>query len=302
MLQMNITLALSGGGVKGFAHIGSLRVLEKEGFRIRGVAGTSAGGLVGALYAAGYSPDEMEDRLRNIDQGNLFSRMHGDGPALLGFAGVHAILYELLAERSFDDLRIPLALTSTDLTTGLPVVIKQGRLIDAVLATSAIPGVFPARLIGGHNLVDGGIMNPIPVAEARELYPNIPVVAVVLSPPLGWQEKEGNENAENIPLLMTNLPLVYRLAGRLRLAQAFNLFIHSMDLSGLMLMDKQLKLEKPEVIIRPKLGQIGIIDQVDIPEVIKSGELATQEALGEIYKAASWQYQLRHRISRLISP
>jgi predicted acylesterase/phospholipase RssA len=101
---------------------------------------------------------------------------------------------------------------------------------------------------------------------------------------------------------MTNLPLVYRLAGRLRLAQAFNLFIHSMDLSSLMLMDKQLMLEKPEVIIRPKLGTIGIIDQVDIPEVIKSGELATREALVEIRKAMSWQYQLRQRISRLISP
>jgi NTE family protein len=299
---MNITLALSGGGVKGFAHIGSLRVLEREGFRIQGVAGTSAGGLVGALYAAGYSPDEMEERLRHIDQGNLFSRMHGDGPALLGLAGVTIVLNVLLGERSFDDLRIPLALTATDLNTGLPVVIKQGRIIDAVLATSAVPGVFPAKLLGGHMLVDGGIMNPIPVAEARALYPNEPVVAVVLSPPLGWQDEVNNETAENIPLLMTNLPLVYRLAGRLRLAQAFNLFIHSMDLSGLMLMDKQLKLEKPEVIIRPKLGPIGIIDHVDIPEVIKSGELATREALDEIRKVVSWQYKFRQRISRLIIP
>src|SRR4030065_838159 len=107
---MNITLAMSGGGVKGFAHIGVLRALEQEGFHIRGIAGTSAGGLVGALYAAGYSPDEMEERLRDIDQGNLFSRMHGDGPALLGLAGVTAILRELLGERSFADLCIPLAL------------------------------------------------------------------------------------------------------------------------------------------------------------------------------------------------
>jgi NTE family protein len=221
---------------------------------------------------------------------------------LLGLAGVTTVLNELLGERSFDDLRIPLALTATDLNTGLPVVIKQGRIIDAVLATSAVPGVFPAKLLGGHMLVDGGIMNPIPVAEARALYPNEPVVAVVLSPPLGWQDEVNNETAENIPLLMTNLPLVYRLAGRLRLAQAFNLFIHSMDLSGLMLMDKQLKLEKPEVIIRPKLGPIGIIDHVDIPEVIKSGELATREALDEIRKVVSWQYKLRQRISRLIIP
>jgi NTE family protein len=299
---MNITLALSGGGVKGFAHIGALRVLEMEGFRIRGVAGTSAGGLVGALYGAGFSPNEMEALLRDIEQGNLFSRMHGDGPALLGVAGVSAILHELLGDRTFDDLHIPLAVTATDLSIGLPVVIKQGRLVDAVLASSAIPGVFPPRSMDGHLLVDGGVTNPIPVAEARVLYPDGPVVAVVLSPALGWQHSVNNEVPETIPLLLTNLPLVYRLAGRLRLAQAFNVFVHSMDISGLMLMDKQLKLEKPEVIIRPELGPIGIIDRVDIPELIKSGELATMAALPDIRREVSWQYRLRHKLSSIISP
>ncbi len=293
---MNITLALSGGGVKGFAHIGVLRVLESDADRIRGIAGTSVGGLVGALYAAGYTPDEMEVRLRDIDQGSLFSRMHGDGPSLLGFTGVTAILSELLGNRTFDDLRLPLAITATDLTTGLPVVIKSGKLLDAVLATSAVPGVFPPKRIDGHLLVDGGVTNPIPVAEARALQPQAPVVAVVLSPPLGWQKDAGFDTSETIPVLMTNLPLVYRLAGRMRLAQAFNIFINSMDLTGLMMMDKQLKLEQPEVIIRPKLGQIGIVDRVDIPELIKSGELAAFEVLPEIRRVTSWQYRLSQKV------
>jgi NTE family protein len=302
MIKMNITLALSGGGVKGFAHIGALRVLEREGFFIQALAGTSAGGLIGALYAAGYSPDEMEERLREIDQGNLFSHMHGDGPALFGFGGVTTILNELLGEHSFGDARIPLAVTATDLTIGMPVVIKQGRLVDAVLATSAVPGVFPARKVGDHLLVDGGILNPVPVAEARSLYPHAPVVAVVLSPPLGWRLGMKEDVAASIPQLMTNLPLVYRLAGRLRLAQAFNLFLQSMDLAGLMLLDKQLQLEKPEVIIRPKLGQIGLVDHVDIPEVIRAGEQATVEALAEIHKVMGWRYRLSQRISNMIAP
>lgn len=302
MELMNITLALSGGGVKGFAHIGVLRILEDKGFTIRGVAGTSAGGLVAALYAAGYSPDEMETRLRDIDQGNLFSHMHGEEPALFGFAGVAAILSELLADRSFDTVRIPLALTATDLNTGLPVVIKQGKLIDAVLATSAVPGVFPARQLSGHRLVDGGIMNPVPVGEARALFPKGPVIAVVLSPPLGWQVKAGVQSVETFPLLMSDLPLVYRIAGRLRLAQAFNLFIHSMDLTGQMLLDKQLKLEKPEVIIRPDIGPMGIIDHVDIPELIKSGEQAALSSLPEIYNASGWQSRIKHRVWQLFTP
>lgn len=294
--MMNITLALSGGGVKGFAHIGAIRTLEKEGYHIRGVAGTSAGGLVGALYAAGYSPDEMEDRLQDIDQGTLFSRLHGDGPSLLGFSGVSSILSSLLGARTFDDLRLPLAITATDLSTGLPVIIKSGRLIDSVLATSAVPGVFPPRLQDGHMLVDGAVTNPIPVAEARALFPHVPVVAVVLSPPLGWQKDAGIKSSETIPVLMTNLPLVYRMAGRLRLAQAFNIFINSMDLTGLVMLDKQLKLEQPEVIIRPELGLIGMVDKVDIPELIKAGERATYQALPEIRQVTSWHYRLKRKL------
>lgn len=302
MVWMNITLALSGGGVKGFAHIGALRVLEKEGFCIKGVAGTSAGGMVGALYAAGYSPDEMEKQLREIDQGNLFSRIHGDGPSLLGFAGATEIIKELVGERTFDDIRLPLAVTATDLSCGIPVVIKQGRLLDAILATSAIPGVFPARIQDGQMLVDGGVMNPIPIAEARALDPRVPVVAIVLTPPIAWQRESREISMAGIPILMTNLPLVYRLAGRLRLTQAFNLFVQAMDLTGQMLLHEQLLLEQPDVVIYPELGQIGIIDQVDIPELIKLGELATRKALPKIRRAVSWQYRLRRNLSRIISP
>lgn len=301
MVSMNVTLALSGGGVKGFAHIGVIRVLEGEGYTIQGIAGTSAGGLVGALYAAGYSPEAMEKRLREIDQGSLFARMHGDGPSLLGFSGVTAILSDLLGERTFDNLRLPLAVTATDLSSGTPVVIRKGRLLDAVLATSAAPGVFPARSQAGQTLIDGGVMNPIPVAEARALYPAAPVVAVVLSPPIGWQREARQVSTETIPVLMTNLPLVYRLAGRLRLTQAFNLFVQSMDLTGQMLLDKQLRLEQPDVIIRPELGQIGMVDRVDIPQLIKTGELSARRALTEIRKACSWQSRLRRNLNRKIS-
>jgi NTE family protein len=294
---MNITLALSGGGVKGFAHIGVLRVLEREGYRIRGVSGTSAGGLVGALYASGYTPDELESRLLEMDQEKLFSREPGDGPALLGFRGAASILSDLLGDRTFDDLRIPLAISAADLTTGLPITITSGRLMDAVLATSAVPGVFPAHRMNGQLLVDGGITSPIPVAEARALYPSAPVIAVVLSPPLGWQKDANIEITHQIPELMTSLPLAYRLAGRLRLAQAFNIFVNSMDLMGLILLEKQLQLEKPAAVIRPDLGLIGMVDQVDIPGLIKSGEQAATGALPELRWVTGWRHLLWQRIS-----
>ncbi len=293
---MDITVALSGGGVKGFAHIGALRVLDKEGYHIRGVAGTSAGGLVGALYAAGYTPDEMETFLQGIDQQNLFSRLHEAEPSLFGFAGAKAILLELLGARTFEDLRIPLAITATDLSSGLPMTIKSGRLMDAVLATSAVPGVFPAHKVDGHLLVDGGVTNPIPVADARSLYPPAPVIAVVLSPPVGWQKDADIEVTHSVPELMTSLPLAYRLAGRLRLAQAFNIFVNSMDLTGLILLEKQLELEHPDAIIRPDLGVIGLVDKVDIAGLIKCGAEAALAALPDIRRVTGWRYRLWKRL------
>ena len=143
-------------------------------------------------------------------------------------------------------------------------------------------------------------MNPIPVAEARAFNPALPVVAVVLSPPLGWQVDAGINSTGNTTLLMTNLPLVYRLAGRLRLAQAFNIFIHSMDLSGQMLMDKQLQLERPDVIIRPKLGQVGIVDRVDVQRLILAGEQAAMAALPELRKLDEWRYRFSRKVAQIL--
>lgn len=98
---MDITLALGGGGAKGNAHIGVIRRLEKEGYRIRSVAGTSFGGLVAVLYASGHPPDEMEEIFTSTDQGSLYVRDSNDGPSLLGLSGVRKLLDTLLGEKTF---------------------------------------------------------------------------------------------------------------------------------------------------------------------------------------------------------
>lgn len=104
---MDITLALGGGGAKGNSHIGVLRRLEKEGFQIRAVAGTSFGGIVAVMYAAGYDPDEIEDIFAEVDQSRLYGRSSQEKPALLGLAGVRKWLDEVLPGRAFADLKIP---------------------------------------------------------------------------------------------------------------------------------------------------------------------------------------------------
>ncbi len=143
---MDITLALGGGGAKGNSHIGVIRRLEKEGFRVRGVAGTSFGGLVAVLYALGYSPDKIEETFASLDQTQFYGHAPDDGPSLMGLAGVTRLLEETIGDATFADLKLPCVLTAVDLKSGKEVLLSKGRLVDAMLATIAMPGIFPAAL------------------------------------------------------------------------------------------------------------------------------------------------------------
>src|SRR5215208_127680 len=164
---MDITLALGGGGSKGNAHIGVIRRLEKEGYRIRAVAGTSFGGLVAAFYALGYSADKLEELFATADQSQFYGHGPNDGPSLIGLAGVTRLLEETIGDCTFADLKLPCILTAVDLKSGKEVFLSKGRLVDAILATIAMPGVFPARYTEGLELVDGATLDPVPVAAAR---------------------------------------------------------------------------------------------------------------------------------------
>ncbi len=189
---MEIALALGGGGVKGIAHIGVIRCLAQAGFRINAVAGTSAGAIIGALFAAGYDPDRIQALIGTVDTSRLFARLPQDGPALMGMAGVIHALTPVLDECTFADLKIPFACTAVDIRTAQEVVLHQGQVLEAVLASSAVPGVFPPQLVADCQLVDGGVLDPVPVDLARWLAPDLPVVAVVLSPePQTWASLPG---------------------------------------------------------------------------------------------------------------
>ncbi len=177
---MDISLALGGGGSRGYAHIGVLRCLEREGFRVKAVSGTSAGGLIAIAYASGYTPDKMEEVFTKVDQTKLFVRSPDEGPGLLGFSGAIRFLEDFLGNRTFSDLKIPCAVVAVDLMARREVVLNHGRVVDAILATGAVPGIFPPRKLGETQLVDGAVLNPVPVSVARLLAPSLPVVAVVL--------------------------------------------------------------------------------------------------------------------------
>ncbi len=288
---LDITVALGGGGAKGNAHIGVLRFLERHGFRIRAIAGTSFGGLVACFYAAGFTPDEIEEIFAKVDQSTLYARVKDETSSLLGITRVDTWLRESLGEYKFEDLKIPCAVTAVDLRTANEVIINRGPLRDGILSTIALPGIFPSFMRQELELIDGALLNPVPVAVARALGRSLPVIAVPLNAPLGEPPR-----SRSLPLLDSlPEPLAERL-GNLRVAKALDVFLRSIEISGRQVCELRLQLERPEVVIRPLVSDIGILQRVDVHEVVKLGEEAARAQLPELLRATSWSAGLSRRV------
>ncbi|CAG1014362.1 putative NTE family protein [Anaerolineales bacterium] len=284
---MDITLALGGGGARGNSHIGVIRRLEKEGYKIRSVAGTSFGGLVAILYALGYSPDGIEEIFSSVDQSKLYGRDSNDGPSLLGLSGVRKLLDKVMGDKTFQDLKIPCAVVGVDVKTGREVVISRGFLRDGVLGTIAIPTVFTPFRLNDWELVDGGVLNPVPVSVARMLSPDLPIVAVTLNDPL------------DIPLPTYSIPVssiiprqITERLNRTHLAQFVDIFLRALDLNSRAVAHYRLEADAPDVIIRPKVYDIGLLDKVVVSDVVKLGEQAAEEALPQLRKVTSWSSRM----------
>ena len=158
-----------------------------------------------------------------------------------------------------------------------------GKLLDAVLATIALPGIFPVQRINGWDLVDGGVLNPVPVSVARGLSPDLPVVAVVLNDPM---EKPIRPYTIPVPSILPR-PIADRI-NRISLAQSLDVFLRSVDASSRAMAYFRLELDKPEVIIHPNVHDINLLDQVVVANVAQLGEQAVEEVLPQLKRAVSW--------------
>jgi len=283
----DLALALGGGGARGFAHIGVLSQLEKRGFHVKALAGTSAGGIVACCFAAGYTPKELEALFAGLDQ-SKFCSLSNEGPSLLGLTRARKILDGILSDKCFSDLIIPCAVVSVDIKTGEEIIHKAGRLVDALMATIAVPGVFPPMMMDEHELVDGGVLNPVPVSVARSLAPRLPVVAVVLS--------QGMKRSSEMPHISFPIkipvPIVERIT-HLRVTQALAVFMQSVDIGQRKMTELSLIIDQPDFIIRPDVDDIGLLDRVDANEVILRGSGAVDKVFSELKRAISWPHRRR---------
>jgi len=159
-------LALSGGGGHAASHAGVLKILEREGISVAGMAGVSGGALVAAAWAGGADLDKLVEQASRL---HPWMWVRGWGGGLLSGSKLGAMIDEFLPEPTFEGLRVPLRVRVTDVDTGAPGVLQSGPLRDAVRASCSFPGVFPPMVVDGRRLYDGGVSEVIPVRLAREM-------------------------------------------------------------------------------------------------------------------------------------
>ena len=263
---MKIGLVLGGGGARGFAHIGVLKSLEKRGLEPVAIAGCSMGGIVGALIAAGYDSGQILDLVAEVKPWNLLDV--GRMGSLIGGRGMAHQMGKYLPA-TFGELDIPLAVTAVDLQEGKLVILSEGDLLPALRGTSSIPGIISTEQHGDLYLIDGGLLNNLPVDVINSMT-NAPVLAVdVASPP-----------NRHIPIQNSLLDQAKDvLKGRKR-PLTFELFMKAFDIPAFMLTEARLALNPPEVLVRPRLDpDLKTEDMKRYAEAVDAGFVAAEAAL-----------------------
>jgi len=213
--QAHIGLALGGGAARGFAHVGVIQVLEEAGLAPQLVAGTSAGSLVAALYASGKTPQELRRVAETMEEAEitdwqvpLLNRGALRGEALSRYVN------QQVGGKSIEHMKIPLGIVATDLRNGEAVTFRRGNTGSAVRASSAVPAVFVPVKINDREYVDGGLVSPVPVRQAREMGANF-VIAVDIS-----SDPEGNPAGDTFQILMQTFTIMGKSINNLALREA----------------------------------------------------------------------------------
>lgn len=278
-------LALGSGSARGLAHIGVIKALEQAGLRPDVVTGTSMGAVVGAMYAAGKTPEELEAIATSFDVKSLLALADValQRGAVMAGEKVEAFLAEHLPER-FEDLTMPFGCASTDLTTGHGVKHTAGDLRRAVRASLSIPVIFAPVTGDGHVLVDGFLTDPIPVALARQLGAEV-VVAVDVCGSGTVTADDGQQDSG----LVRDLIGVLRGEPRQRRRGTSGLEVLSASVEIMERHVAQNALRSAEVVLSPDVHGYPGYDFVSAADIIAAGERAGRAAVKAIARKARRQ-------------
>jgi NTE family protein len=264
--RKKVGLALSGGAARGFAHVGVMRVLQKEGIPIDMIAGTSAGAVMGAAYA--WSQDTVRMTKDALEAGWL-KRAPLIDPSLpkTGFIKGKKI-QDLISNYvggniKFSDLKIPFACVATDIDTGEEIVLNSGSILEALRASISIPGIFTVVKHEGRYLVDGGLTTPVPVEVVRNMGADF-VIAVNVNPDVA--DRMGKTSQKRVSAHKE--PNIFQI-----MMQSIYITTYSLARNSL---------ENADIVIEPDIYNIGAGDFSKARELITRGRQAAEEAIPEI--------------------
>ena len=264
MGRRKVGLALSSGAARGMAHIGVLEVLEKEGIPIDMIAGASMGALIGALYTQGRGVNQIKNLA--IDLGSkrfaLLADLALPKSGLIKGRKINQVLRSIIGNVDFRDLRIPFACVATDIDSGEEVVIKQGLVREGVRASGSIPVILTVAKWRGRNLVDGGLVNPVPVSVLKEMGADF-IIAVDVTPGISGRGQQVSE--ERLKAKEPNI---------------FDVIMQTIHIASYQALRASLR--GADILIEPQVVSIGFFDFHRVEECILQGELAAQESLPEI--------------------
>jgi len=271
--SVTCALALSGGGARGLAHLGVLEVLQGEGLSPALFVGTSMGGLVGALAAAGVDHGE---RLRIARRFGLSGRpLPGK---LLVWEKIFPSAVELLQDRTFADLATPLAVSAVDLRSGEEVALRSGPLLPAIRATCAVPGVLVPERIGPRYLIDGGVTNMLPVDLAWAGGPDVVIAVNIVAAGTPMPRLDSRVNRLAIALgRLTPNPWTARLC--------YSVAMRAVEIALERQRAMAVAMTGPEVLIDIDLSDVALTDFQRIDEIIEAGRIATRRAMPRVHEA-----------------
>lgn len=286
---VRVGLALGTGAALGHATIGVLKVLKRENIPVDIIAGTSMGSLIAACYASGYEPEEIEDLAIRIDKSWVLENLFWDMtvPRSGVFAGETLLRFirSYLGSREFSDLEIPFACVAADIETGEEVVLRSGRVAEAVRASCGLPIIYEPIQLNGRWLVDGGLVNPVPTRVAADMGADV-LLAVNLTVPAGDRktrmrdERHGLMDA--VPMTLEALkhaaaPILPKAFRAPNVLEVFFQMIYTMEYEV-----SQSRLELAHVTMFPDLKGFSWTELHRAKEIIEAGERACEEALPRI--------------------
>ena len=273
-----VALALAGGGARGVAHIGALEELERRGYEIAAVAGTSMGALVGGMYAAGHL-EEFKEWMCSLDRYKVFGLVDFTFSAegLVKGSRVIDAMKELIPDMRIEQMRLPFTAVSADLLTGREVVIERGGLYDAIRASIAIPSVFRPVHRDGMVLTDGGIVNPMPVNRVRREAGDLLVAVDVCAP---FAVEGSGAVGGSVPAAGVNAIGAGRAALRkLPSLNYYKLITASTEIMTQHLTRLMCRLYRPDVLVELPADRFGLFEFYRSREIAEAGAAAARQAL-----------------------